>query len=417
MNYIGIDFGTSNSLAALARDGRNVEFVKFPDGKASNPTILYFPEKSKKHYIGADAVHRYLENLEVSRDVGRLMLSIKSLLPEANFDYTTIVGFGNHTAADLAARFLTLVKDYAEEQFGCPFDGVVLGRPVDFTPLALERLEAAARSVGFKDVVFWMEPVAAALAYEMTHDREELVCVVDLGGGTSDICVIQTSPARSLTPDRADDIKAVRGVNQAGDEMSSRIMRGKLGPHFGLGSSFHSMGKTLPFPVHLIEKISKWHRVSLLKNPRDIGSMVEILRTSDRKDAVERLLNLVRGSYGFELFQAIDETKKRLSASDAERLRFRPLELDERLERVEFEELIVPIVEGIAGAAMGCLSDAGVTPDRIDRVILTGGTSQIPMLEDLVKLIFGEEKIIRPDYFASVATGLGLAAGRLSSTG
>jgi hypothetical chaperone protein len=242
MNYIGIDFGTSNSLASLYRNGR-IEFVKFPDGNFSNPTILYFPTKSKQHSIGNDAVYRYLSHLEENLDAGRLMLSIKTLLPEANFDYTTVVGFGNQRAEDLAARFIGVLKQYAEAQFGVEFEGAVLGRPVNFSALAVERLERAARQAGFKEVVFWLEPVAAALAHEITTAADELVCVVDLGGGTSDVCVIETSPQRSLRADRERDVKAVSGVNQAGDELNSRIMRQKLAPKFGAGSTFTSLDK------------------------------------------------------------------------------------------------------------------------------------------------------------------------------
>lgn len=414
MKFIGIDFGTSNSLAALGNDSGGVDFVRFPDGKTSNPTILYFPNGLKKHFVGDEAIHLYLEKLEQTRDAGRLMLSIKSLLPEKNFEYTTVAGFGNQTAADLAARFIGVLKNYAEQQFETEFDAVVLGRPVDFNELAVRRLGIAAELAGFKKVVFWMEPVAAALAHEMTSGKEELVCVVDLGGGTSDIAIVATSPERSLRADRESDIKAARGVNQAGDEMNARIMRGRLAPRFGLGSTFRSLGKELPFPVHMIEKISKWHRVGLLRNPRDIQDLIEIKRTSDRVDDVNRIFELVRNNYGFELFQAIDHAKRGLSDHDQARVRFRPLELDETVLRVEFEELIVPVVRQIADAITQCLGDAGVTADRIDRVILTGGSSQIPMLEDLVRLMFGEEKIERPDYFASVATGLGLTARRLS---
>lgn len=414
MNFIGIDFGTSNSLAALGNASGGVDFVRFPDGKTSNSTVLYFPNGLKKHFIGDEAIRLYVERLEQTRDAGRLMLSIKSLLPEKNFEYTTVAGFGNQTAADLAARFIGVLKDYAEEQIGTQFDGVVLGRPVDFNELAVRRLGIAAELAGFKKVVFWMEPVAAALAHELTSQKEELICVVDLGGGTSDIAIVATSPARSLRADRESDIKAARGVNQAGDEMNARIMRGKLAQRFGLGSTFRSLGKELPFPVHMIEKISKWHRVGLLRNPRDIQDLIEIKRTSDRPDDVNRIFELVRHNYGFELFQAIDGAKRVLSDHDEARIRFRPLELDEMLLRVEFEELIVPVVRRVADAITECLNDAGVTAENIDRVILTGGSSQIPMFEDLVRLIFGEEKIERPDYFASVATGLGLAARRLS---
>ena len=414
MQFIGIDFGTSNSLASLARKDQ-IEFVRYPDGGLSNPTILYFPSKSKQHFIGNDAVYRYLEHLEENHEgAGRLMLSIKTLLPEANFDYTTVVGFGNHTAADLAARFLGVLKKYAEDQFSTVFDGVVLGRPVNFSDLALERLKKAAEQVGFKEVVFWLEPVAAALAHEMQTDEDELVCVVDLGGGTSDICVIETSPQRSLKADRDRDIKAVSGVNQAGDELNARIMRTRLAPKFGAGSTFTSLGKEMPFPVHLIERISRWHRISLLKNSRDIGDLLQIRRSSDQPEDVERMLNLIRNHYGFELFQAIDAAKKNLSAEDRAFIKFRPLDLNEKLTLEEFENIIAPVAAHIEDAIDESLTLASVKPENIKRVLLTGGTSQIPMLNKMVAQKFGEGKIIRPDYFSSVATGLGYVAARFN---
>ena len=191
MQFIGIDFGTSNSLASLFRNN-HIEFVKFPDDNISNPTILYFPEKSKQHYIGNDAVRRYLTNLEENGVGGRLMLSIKTLLPDAGFDYTSVTGHGSLTAEDLVAKFLLVIKQLAGRQFSQQFDGVVLGRPVEFSELAVNRLEKAAKIAGFKEVIFWLEPVAAALAYEATSTEDELICVVDIGGGTSDICIIET---------------------------------------------------------------------------------------------------------------------------------------------------------------------------------------------------------------------------------
>jgi hypothetical chaperone protein len=411
MNFIGIDFGTSNSLASLAVNNK-IEFVKFPDGNISNPTILYFPEKSKQHYIGTDAVFRYLSHLEEHHSAGRLMLSIKTLLPEANFDHTTVVGFGRQTAEDLAARFLSILKQYAEQQFSQKFDGVVLGRPVNFTELAVTRLENAARQVGFRKVVFWLEPVAAALAHEITTTEDELVCVVDLGGGTSDICVIETSPKRSLSAKREGDIKAVSGVSQAGDELSSRIMRQKLAPKFGAGSTFLSLGKEMPFPVHLIEKISRWHRINLLKNSRDIGDILQIARSSDRPEDVKRLLELIRHHYGFELFQAIDTAKKNLSDDTEAFVKFKPLELGEKITLEEFENLTAPVAAKIEEAIFESLNAASVKAENINRVLLTGGTSQIPLLNRMVIKIFGEGKVVRPDYFSSVATGLGYVASR-----
>ena len=409
MNFIGIDFGTSNSLASLVSNNQ-VEFVKFPDNNISNPTILYFPSKSKQYYIGNDGVQRYLSHLEHNESGGRLMLSIKSLLPEANFDHTTVMGHGRQTVEDLVAKFLTTLKEIAEEQFSQKFEGVVLGRPVHFTELAISRLEKAAKIAGFKEVIFWLEPVAAALAYEMSLTNEELVCVVDIGGGTSDICVVEASPKRSLSPDRLNDIKAVSGVYQAGDELSSQIMQHKLAPRFGAGSTYMSLGKVMPFPVHIIYKLSKWHRINLLKNSGEISTISSIYPSSNRPEDVNRIQNLIKHHYGFELFRAIDVAKKDLSDNDTAEIKFRPLDLSEEITLDEFENMITEVVIKIEDSIFDSLRAASVKPGDIHRVLLTGGTSQVPMINQSVIKIFGEEKIVRPGFFSSVATGLGHVA-------
>ena len=410
--FIGIDFGTSNSLAALFRNER-IEFVNFPDGNISNPTLLYLPAKSKYQFIGNEAVHHYLDDLEEKGSGGgRLMLSIKTLLPDAKFDYTLVTGHGRLAPEDLAGKFLTSLKQFAEKQFGQEFEGVVLGRPVNFNEIAVERLEKAARIAGFKEVVFWLEPVAAALGYEVTAPNDELICVVDIGGGTSDVCVIETSAKRSLSANRLTDIKAVGGVYLAGDELSARIMQEKLAPRFGAGSTFQSLGKTLPFPAHLIYKITKWHRINLLNNINDKETIRTIYPYSDRPEDVERLLNLINRQYGFELFGAIDAAKKHLSEHEHSIVKFNPLDLHEKISVKEFEEVITEIVEKIENSIYDVLSAANVKPPDISRVLLTGGTSQVPLIYKMVVKIFGAEKILRPDYFSSVATGLGYIASR-----
>lgn len=409
MQFIGIDFGTSNSLAALFKN-EEMNFVKFPDGGISNPTILYFPARSKQHRIGNDAVESYLHDLEEGGIGGRLMLSIKTLLPEANFDYTIVAGHGRMTAEDLAAKFLSALKRMAEEQFSSKFGGVVLGRPVQFSDFAISRLEKAAKIAGFEKVVFWLEPVAAALAYERTTRSDELVCVVDLGGGTSDICVIETSPKRSLIPDRIGDIKATGGVNKAGDELNSQIMKEKLAVRFGAGSTYKSLGRTLPFPAHIIYRLSEWHRINMLNESGDKSIISDIIPYSDRPEDVERLYNLIDHRYGFELFRSIDAAKKTLSAQEKTFIRFSPLDLRDPINVGEFENIITETEQKIRKAITDSLHAASVSPAAIDRVILTGGTSQVPHISRMVTEIFGAEKILRPDFFSSVATGLGYVA-------
>jgi hypothetical chaperone protein len=152
----------------------------------------------------------------------------------------------------------------------------------------------------------------------------------------------------------------------------------------------------------------------LLNNRGEKETLQSIYPSSDRPEDVKRLLNLIDHHYGFELFRAIDAAKKHLSDNDRAAINFRLLDLHEEIALAEFEEIINSTVQKIEKSICDSLAAASVKPENINRVILTGGTSQVPMLNRSVTKIFGEEKILRPDYFSSVATGLGYVAARLS---
>lgn len=407
MAYIGIDFGTSNSLASLLENNQ-INFLKFPDENISNPTILYFSPVVTGYEIGQKAIATYLEDIQESGKAGRLMQSIKTLLPDAGFQNTQVPGHGALDAAGIAAKFIRKLKELAEKQFSRPFENVVLGRPVQFNELALNRLEEAAHRAGFQHVVFWFEPVAAALAYELTLNTDELVCVVDIGGGTSDICVIALSPKRSSIQERQHDIKAIGGVAMAGDEFSARIMQHKIAVKFGLDSTYESMGKELPFPIHIIHKLWRWHWINLL-NIRDINMISSLKNYSNRPEDIERLLRLIRGHHGFQLFQAIDKAKIQLSQNNEANVTFRELLLEEWISNAEFESMISETVGKITSSILDTLRAAEVKPAQIDRVLLTGGSAQIPFIRNRVEEIFGQ-KIFQQEAFSSVASGLGCVA-------
>jgi hypothetical chaperone protein len=124
---------------------------------------------------------------------------------------------------------------------------------------------------------------------------------------------------------------------------------------------------------------------------------------------------LIDHHYGFELFRAIDAAKKHLSGHAQAAVKFRALDLNEEITIEEFEEMIAQTARRIEASVTDCLAAAGVEAENIGRVILTGGTSQVPLLNRSVVKIFGEEKILRPDYFSSIATGLGYVASRLNN--
>ena len=405
MATIGMDFGTSNSLAARVQNGA-VNFASFPDGRDSNPTVLYFPPRGKQYFIGNDGIEHHFDDLDEGRSGGRLMFSIKSLLQDAKFDHTQVVGHGRMTASNLVSYFIRRLKEYAEKDFEQFFDRVVLGRPVDFSASAIDRLQAAAIEAGFNEVIFCLEPVAAAISYETTITQQELVCVVDIGGGTSDICIVEVSPTNRLKADRAEDIKAVGGANLAGDELSSCIVKEKLASKFGANSTFVSLGKVLPFPAHIINKLSRWPLISRIKNPDDLQSIAHILVSSSDPQSLARLQILVNENLGYELYKAIENAKFDLSGSTTANIRFSRLGLDERISRNEFENGGFAVFESIYHSIVETLAMASVKASDIRHVLLTGGSSQIPKVQTMVEDMFGIEKVLRPGYQSSVASGL-----------
>ncbi|MEO7938639.1 MAG: Hsp70 family protein, partial [Burkholderiaceae bacterium] len=187
-----IDFGTSNSAIALPHQG-GVALVELEPGQHNMPTAVFYavedlsrfqePERS----YGRAAIGAYVEGTE-----GRLMRSMKSILGSNLAEQATDIG-GGHAVRylDVIGAYLRHLKQTAERQAGHALDQVVLGRPVFFVDddpvrdsAAQSALEQAARQVGFRDVRFQFEPIAAALDYEAGVQQEQLVLVADIGGGT-----------------------------------------------------------------------------------------------------------------------------------------------------------------------------------------------------------------------------------------
>src|SRR6476620_7149549 len=125
MNTIGIDFGTSNSVAVIS-DGGDVRFAEFPDGRIGDPTVIYFPGNRRDYYIGSHRIETDGDELEHGLTGGRLMFSINSLLPHEKFDYTLVSKHGHLTPSDLCGRYLIKLKALAESQFERTFDRALL---------------------------------------------------------------------------------------------------------------------------------------------------------------------------------------------------------------------------------------------------------------------------------------------------
>ncbi|KAB0666751.1 Hsp70 family protein [Oryzomonas japonica] len=411
----GIDFGTTNSALSVYRNG-SVEVVAVDGTDRSGElmrSVLYFNEEHEI-YVGQEAIRQYVSD----GACGRFMQSIKTFLPNTSFDSTEVFG-RRYAIDDLVAIILRKIKARGEEHVGCPVESVVLGRPVVFSAdpekdaVAEQRLERAARKAGFKNIWFQYEPVAAALAFEETLQagQERIVFIGDFGGGTSDFSVIRVKGGAFARSDRRSDVLSLGGVYVAGDKFDSQIMWDKVAHHFGRYARYKTMGKDewVTVPKSIIYTLCQWHRIPLLRSRKTREHIRVIKGTTDDRQAIEHLENIIGDNYGFFLFQAIEKAKCELSDREQTLISFRERDLciDEKIGKGEFEAINAENIQQISDCIDEVVARSGLAPAQMDTVFLTGGTSRIPRIQALFAERFGREKLDNRDAFTSVVHGLG----------
>jgi hypothetical chaperone protein len=413
VSVCGLDFGTSNSTVALP-SGEVLEIDLQAENRRLFRSVLFFPEEEREHFAGAEAIDRYLDE-----PAGRFIQSVKSWLPSRSFTHTQI----RHrpvTLEDLVSMLLRRIREGAERAAGVEVRRVVMGRPAVFSTeaaadaLAQNRLQRAAEQAGFQEVVFLIEPIAAALAYEARLDRDERVLVGDFGAGTSDFTVMDLGPSRRGARSRTADVVGSGGVRIGGDSFDAAIMKHALLPLFGGGTKYRERfgSQWLRLPQHIERKLLNWHEMSFIRE-RSIQELIAtMLETSDNVPAIEALHDLVMHNLGFQLFRAIERAKVQLSSEEATRIDYDEdrVHVHVPIERAQFEEYCRPLLDELAECVNGLLERTG---DRVDAVFLTGGSSYIPAVRALFSRRFGEERIRTADAFTSVVEGLGRATASL----
>lgn len=418
----GIDFGTSNSALAASVNNQ----VKLLDIDPGNPlsnslkSILYFikEEGQTRSFAGYEGVQQYIDN----GAEGRYMQSIKSFLSDLSFKKTNIYG-KNYTLEDLIAHLIKTMKKRGEKIIGQQVDKVVLGRPVVFSTdeererTATQRLISAAQLAGFKEVSLQMEPVAAALAYEssLPPNSEQIVLVGDFGAGSSDFTVLKVgNPPHA--GDREKDILSTGGLYIGGDNFDALIMRHKVAKHYGTDVQVKSMfsdNLTGLSPL-VLSHLMQWHRIPWLRRPQTLGNIKELKVCAGLKDRrlLENLEGLISDNYGYLLFRAIESAKCDLSDNEEATVFFKDygIAIEESVTRTVFEGMIRALVEKIDACVTDTLAKAGLGPEQIDAVFLTGGSSYIPLIRAIFEARLGADKIKTSDAFTSVAYGLGLEA-------
>ncbi|MDI1238314.1 MAG: Hsp70 family protein [Polaromonas sp.] len=404
----GIDFGTSNSTAGCGGAGPGqVVLLPLEDGKATLPSVVFFHAEDGHISYGRAALADYLAG-----DEGRLMRSLKSLLGTSLIDEQTEVAGRALPFRALLAQFIGELKRRAEHAAGRDFTRAVLGRPVFFVDgdAAADRqaentLAGIARGVGLRDIAFQYEPIAAAFAYESQITREELVLVVDIGGGTSDFALVCLAPERAGRADRRDDILASGGVHLGGTDFDKVLSLASVMPMLGLGSRLKN-GLQMPSSIYF--NLATWHTINFAYT-RQAGSQIgELHREAQEKDKLARLQRLVSERAGHWLAMQVEQAK--IALSDASRTsmdlgRIAPGDTLV-LQRADFDSAIGELVGTVERSVSGMLRDAGA----VDTVFFTGGSSSVPLLRARIAALLPQARRVEGDLSGSIGTGLALDA-------
>jgi hypothetical chaperone protein len=414
---LGIDFGTTNTVLALLKPNGTTETARFGTADVFRSVLCFWAEhygagtaqgSRLRHEAGPAAIEAYLDDPLDSR----LIMSMKTYLAQRSFSETTIFG----RRFSLEALIATFLRSFLAASGVDPAGlRIVAGRPVRFAGERTDddfgeaRLRAAFAEAGMAGVDVAYEPEGAGYRFARTLDAPATVLIGDFGGGTSDFSLLRFIPG----PRGQGGVEPLghSGVGIAGDVFDYRIIDQVISPRLGKGSSYRVMGGTeLPVPPDWYSAFARWHRLSLMKNPRTLRDMREVMRNARDPHRLANLIALIEDEMGYRLYQTVSAAKAALSGAEATRLCFRHKELsiDTEITREQFEGWIAADLAQFAAAVDRVLEQAGAP--AVDHVFLTGGTSFVPAVRRLFDERFGAERVSTGGEFVSVAEGLALIA-------
>lgn len=412
MSACGLDFGTSNTTLGSIVDNAPM-LVPLESGQVTIPSAIFF-ERGGGALIGRRAIDEY-----VAGSPGRLMRSLKSVLGTALIDETTQLGRERRQFRDVIASFLGAVKRRAEQATGQEFRNVVHGRPVHFvdnSPEADRRAEATlrdiVRGIGFGNVTFQFEPIAAALDYERQIAREEIALIADIGGGTSDFSIVRLSPERHCKTDRQDDILGNDGVRIGGTDFDRRLSLGLVMPLFGHGSAMKRAG--LDAPTVYFHDLATWSNINRMYERKVASDIRNVRREAKQPKLFDRLLRVLEEQRGHTL--AMDVEHSKIALSDKPRAEF-SLEwvepgLKMAMSRANLVNQTSELAEGIGARIKICLSQARLAAEDIDALFLTGGSVQLAHVRRRILQCVPAARVVDGDTFGAVGKGLTIEAHR-----
>jgi hypothetical chaperone protein len=410
MSICGLDFGTSNTTLGTIAGGEPV-LTALEAGQTTIPSSIFY-EVDGAVLIGRKAIEAYVEGAP-----GRLMRSLKSVLGTSLIDETTQLGRERTSFRDVIAYYLGAVKRRAEQATGRELRDVVHGRPVHFVDdapdadrKAEQTLREIAREVGFDEVTFQFEPIAAALDYERQISTEQIALIADIGGGTSDFSIARLSPERHGKVDRAADILANDGVRIGGTDFDRQLSLGVIMPLFGFGSAMKRPG--LDVPSSYFHDLATWSNINRMYEPRVIADIRQVRQEALEPALLDRLVRVVDEQRGHTLAMEVEEAK--IALSDSRRADI-PLQwvapgLNATIGRPDLVGHTRQLAERIAARIRICLVQARLSADDVDAVFLTGGSARLAHVRNAITKAVPSARIVEGDTFGAVGKGLTLEA-------
>ena len=355
---IGIDLGTTNSCVATIENGEPVVIAN-AEGARTTPSVVAFSKDGSERMIGVTAKRQAVTNIE------RTLLSVKRHM---GTDWNTTIDDVDYTPQEISAFILQKLKADAEAYLGHEVKQAVITCPAYFTDAQRTATKDAGRIAGLEVLRIINEPTAAALAYGVDKGEDQTILVYDLGGGTFDVSVLE--------------IYQVDGQPQI--EVKATAGNNKLG-----GDDFD-------------DQVIDW-MVAEFKRDTGIDLSKDVQAMSRLKEAAEKAKIELSGTQQTQINLPF------ITMRDGQ-----PEHMDMTLSRAKFEDLISKLIENTMGHTRQAMKDAGVKKGDVDKVILVGGSTRVPAVQDAVEKEAGKApyKGINPD--EAVAMGAALQAGIIS---
>lgn len=453
---VGVDFGTTNSAAALF-DGTTLRMVPLEPDSDIMPSAVYIDRQlqittgqaaidecirantGRKVELSAELLGEarfgtgqlgetglpeespsqrlYGQSFIDAGEKGRLFRGVKRLL--GNNAISRLMVFERpFRLVALVTPLLLRIRQAIDAMVGTagPLNHACLGHPVNFegrdperNTCALERLGEAGGYAGFQQRSFYPEPIAAAVSFLHANPQAQgrLLLAVDFGGGTLDLCLLRR---------KADgfDVLATHGIGLGGDHIDQCLFRELIFPLLGKGERWRRKGEDriieTMFPFEEYEELLLNWAVSYMLNQNRYTApvMSRIEQGDEATPRFMRLYELIKRNYSYLVFQSVKQLKVALSEQAEAVLDIPELDIELNLSRDRFEQLIAPQLAQFRQAVDDILYQAGMEPGQIDLVIRTGGSCLIPAVSRILDEHF-PGRVVEHDPFTGVAAGLAIA--------